>query len=148
MENPDDVKIRKMKPEDCERLFDLWDETGLHFKPHGRDRKEKIAAEMKGPQACFLVAEDRGTLIGSILATHDGRKGWINRLAVAPRYRRKGVGERLIKEAEKYFDGEGIEIVACLIEEENEPSLSLFRKAGFHLHRDIFYLSKRKSEST
>lgn len=148
MEELDGISIRKMRPEDCEALFDLWDETGLHFKPLGRDRKERIIIEMEGPQACFLVAEDKGSIIGSVLATHDGRKGWINRLAVSPRYRRKGVGERLIREAEEYFSMEDIEIAACLIEQENEPSLSLFRKAGFRLHRDIFYLSKRKSETT
>ncbi len=148
MEEQDGISVRSMKPEDCEALFALWEEAGLHFKPQGRDRKEKITAEMKGPQACFLVAEDNGSLIGSVLATHDGRKGWVNRLAVSPRFRRRGVGERLLREAEQFFEKEGIEIVACLIEEWNEPSLLLFRKSGFRLHKDIFYLSKRKSETT
>jgi|GEM_PF-5809037 len=31
MEELDGISIRKMRPEDCEALFDLWDETGLHF---------------------------------------------------------------------------------------------------------------------
>jgi len=38
-------------------------------------------------------------LVGSVLASHDERKGWLNRLAVAPNHRRRGPARRLIAAA-------------------------------------------------
>ena len=73
----------------------LWQEGGLPYRPDGRDRRERIARELAGPCSIFLAAEEDGRLVGAVLGTQDGRKGWINRLVVAPSRRRKGVGEAL-----------------------------------------------------
>lgn len=81
-----------------------------------------------------------------VMVSHDGRKGWINRLAVDPAYRRQGLGARLIAAAEKELHGQGVEVVAALIEAQNEPTLNLFQKEGYLLAKDIFYLSKWSSE--
>ena len=51
----------------------------------------------------FIGAFADGKLVGIVVATHDGRKGWINRLAVHPDYRRRGIAKKLIEEAEEYL---------------------------------------------
>jgi len=94
----------------------------------------------------LLGAEEEGRLIGVVMVSHDGRKGWINRLAVEPEYRRQGLGARLIAAAEEELHGQGVEVIAALIEGENESSLNLFQKEGYLLAREIFYLSKRPGE--
>ncbi|MCK4312125.1 MAG: GNAT family N-acetyltransferase, partial [Candidatus Cloacimonetes bacterium] len=110
--NITDVIIRKFKIEDYDNLIELWNETDLPYKPKGRDRKEKIANELNSSNAVFLVAELKNEIIGSIFGTHDGRKGWINRLAVSPKYRKKGLAQKLIEEIEKHLNNNGIEIIA------------------------------------
>ena len=94
----------------------------------------------------LLGAEKEERLIGVVMVSHDGRKGWINRLAVEPAYRRRGLGARLIAAAEEELLGQGVEVVAALIEAENEPSLNLFQMEGYLLAREIFYLSKWPGE--
>jgi ribosomal protein S18 acetylase RimI-like enzyme len=139
-----DVTIRTFTIRDYEPLIDLWKTARLPHKPGGRDAYDRIEREIQGAGAIFLVAESEGELIGSVFASHDGRKGWINRLAVAPPYRRRGIARRLIDEAEKRLSAAGIEIVACLIEDWNADSKLFFEKIGYHRFDKISYFTKKK----
>ncbi len=98
------------------------------------------------PNVCFLVAEDGegGPVVGTVFATHDGRKGWINRLAVDASLRRQGIGARLVREAERWLEGEGMVILACLIESDNEVSMAVFEQLGYTKHPEIIYFAKRR----
>jgi len=137
------VRIRTLCPADYDALIAVWKAAGLSYRPRGRDARERIAREMEGPCSIFLGAESEGALVGVILGTHDGRKGWINRLAVAPEYRGGGVGRGLVEEVERRLSERGIEIVTCLIEVWNEDSMRFFERIGYLPHRDIVYYSKR-----
>lgn len=68
-------------------------------------------------------------------------------LAVDPRYRRRGYGERLIAAAERILREQGISVIAALVESDNAASLALFQKVGYvDAGPSIHYLSKRESE--
>ncbi len=139
-----DIKIVTYRESDYETLVDLWERAGLPYKPKGRDRREKIAAEMKRGVGRFLFAVDGEKYIGTVLVTHDGRKGWINRVAVLPEYRHKGIARKLVEAAEQWLDEQGIEIYACQIEAYNEDSYEVFKKLGYIPFEGIRYLTKRK----
>ena len=138
------IVIRKFCIEDYNTLIALWDKAKLIYKPQGSDRRDNIERELKGHNAIFFVAEKDGTLIGSIFGTHDGRKGWINRLAVDPAYQRQGIAARLVREVEDHLYERGIGIIACLVEDWNSVSLQVFEKLGYTRHQDIIYFTKRK----
>ena len=121
----------------------LWQRAELSIRPQGRDDPKRLARVIDAGIEHFFGIHVEDELIAVILATHDGRKGWLNRLAVEPRHRRRGLGVSLIQHAEKFLQGEGIEIIGTLIEDWNEESLALFMKCGYILHDDIHYLSKR-----
>jgi ribosomal protein S18 acetylase RimI-like enzyme len=143
-----DVKIRDLRPEDYDGLVALWEGAGLPCRLHGRDGRERIACEIEGACSVFLAAEENGRLIGAVLGTHDGRKGWVNRLAVLPVHRGRGIGRALVAEVERKLLEKGIEIVTCLIEDWNESSMAFFERIGYAPHRDIVYYSKRRSPDT
>jgi len=142
------LRIRDMSIDDYDALVSLWEEGGLPYRPQGRDQKERIAREIDGPCSVFLAAEDDGRVVGAVLGTHDGRKGWINRLVVAPPHRGRGIGAALVAEAERRLASLGIEIVTCLIETWNDGSMRFFEKLGFVAHNECIYYSKRKSPDT
>lgn len=148
MPEPDEILIREMKISDYDDVIRLWDEAKLHYRPLGRDTKNRIQAELELHETEYIVAEHNGRIIGSVLGTHDGRKGWINRLAVLPEYRRQHIGEKLVNEVETRLTKKGIDITACLIESWNEISMGVFEKLGYTSHRDIIYFSKRKNKNT
>jgi ribosomal protein S18 acetylase RimI-like enzyme len=130
--------------EDYDAVRALWEQAGLPIRPVGRDSREQFAAQLASGLQTVIGARDGDRLAGVVLTTHDGRKGWINRLAVHPDYRRQGLGRRLISEAERVLHAQGLEIIAALIEHENTASLTLFQQAGYIEYPDIHYVTKRE----
>ncbi len=142
------IILRRYQDNDYPAVLSLWAEAELPYKPAGRDSRENLKSQSRLPHVFFLVAESEGKLIGTVVGTHDSRKGWINRLAVARTHRRQGLARRLIEEVERHLSRLGIEIFACLIEEGNSVSMEVFERLGYKRHPEIVYFTKRKSEDT
>lgn len=129
---------------DYPRIVALWQAAGLHIRPTGRDSQEAFERQMAGGlQTAIGIETDSGELVGIVLVTHDGRKGWINRLAVHPDWRRQGVAKQLIVTAEGALREQGIDVIAALIEPGNTPSLECFLGSGYEEYVGLHYVSKR-----
>ncbi|MGQ9582487.1 MAG: GNAT family N-acetyltransferase [Thermoplasmatota archaeon] len=163
------LEIRELERKDYGELVSLWRRAGLPFRPGGRDSRRELERQLGLPTSIYLKAVLRGgapggggvrrkralaggggagareAMVGVALGTHDGRKGWVNRLAVLPEHRRRGVGRALVRELEKRFRALGLRVTAALVEDWNTASLRAFRAMGYELHRDIIYLSRRRS---
>ncbi len=139
------MDIRGYRNEDYEAVVALWRDGGLPYKPTGRDAPEALAAQIAGGTVFILVAEVAGEPVGTIMGSHDGRKGWLNRLAVAPAWRRApaGVAARLVAAAEDRFRELGLEIFACFIEGYNDASARFMERLGYVRFPDIGYYTKR-----
>lgn len=143
------TRLRQLTLEDYDRWMLVWTEAGLHsVRPKGRDSREEFATQLAGGTHTMIGLEVDGDLVGVVLATHDGRKGWINRLAVLPQHRRKGYASLLVDEAARVLHQQGISIVAALIEPDNEASLGLFRKLGYEEAPGMHYVRKKESQDT
>lgn len=141
-----DLRIRPMTISDHNSVMALWEIAGLPSKPKGRDSKSSFKKQLADPNTHYMVAEVSGEMIGNILTTHDSRKGWLNRLAVHPKFRRKGLGKALVAESERWLAKQGIGIWACQIEDWNDVSMAMFEGLGYHKHLDILYFTKKKNE--
>jgi ribosomal protein S18 acetylase RimI-like enzyme len=139
------IELRELKVEDYDEIVEVWQKAGLPFKPAGRDARQEIAKQMQRNPDLFLGAFDGKKLVGVCIGTEDGRKGWINRIAVLPEYQRRGIATMMITEMERRLKSRGMGIICVLIEDWNNPSLALFQKHGYVLHKDIYYLSKREN---
>ena len=144
----DSLKIRDFSIDDYDAVVNLWQISSLPYRPEGRDARDVIETELKGGQALFRVAELENNIVSAIFGTHDGRKGWINRLVVDPEYRRRGIAVKMIEDVEQLLDSMGIQIVACLIEDWNTESSAFFTRIGYFEHDDIKYFSKRKNQKS
>lgn len=140
------MKIHSLKIDDYEEMVKLWSNAGLPFRPGVRDSREAIAAEMNANPEFFLGAFENTSLVGTVIISCDGRKGWINRLAVHPDYRRLSIAKALIAESERILKKRGIRIFCALIENDNVVSKNLIKKCGYAEHHDIVYFSKRESD--
>jgi ribosomal protein S18 acetylase RimI-like enzyme len=144
--------IRRLRPSDHDELLSVWERAGLPARPKGRDSRKEMTRQMGLGTSIYLkvvVREgSRERIVAVVLGTHDGRKGWINRLAVLPEYQRQGLGRMLVVELEKRFKRMGFDIYCGLIETYNDISMDFFAKLGYVRHEDIIYYSKRKSEGT
>lgn len=136
-------QIRELTAQDYCAMIEVWKSAGLPFRPKGRDSEESIRKQLESGSVEILGADDNGRLVGIVLLTHDGRKGWINRLAVIPEMRHRGIAAELIREAERLLTERGYEVFGVLIESDKTESRKLFEKLGYVRETEIEYFTKR-----
>jgi ribosomal protein S18 acetylase RimI-like enzyme len=143
----EEVTIRELTLADYDRWMSVWQRAGLHsVRPSGRDSREAFARQFASGTQTMLGLELAEELVGVMLVTHDGRRGWINRLAVLPEHRRRGHAARLVTEAERVLHALGLTVIAALIEPGNDASLALFQELGYaELPDGMHYFTKRDS---
>jgi len=143
----DRFTIRRLREADLGPMTDVWIGSGLSFRPSGRDRISSLRAQRASFPDLFLGAFADDRLVGSVIASDDGRRGWINRLAVLPEVRRMGVAKALVKAAEDALRKRGRHLFCVHVESDNEPSMELLKKAGYVREKEIFYYAKRERKS-
>ncbi len=142
----DGMEIRQISAEEIERMISLWKEAGLPTKPGGRDTVENLRKQLSDDPDLFIGAFDGSRMVGVIIGSDDGRKGWVNRLAVIPEKRRCGIASRLLERCEAALRERGRQIVCTLIEEDNDNSHQLFTSKGYKRENEIIYYAKRDSD--
>ena len=138
-------EIKRLSIVDFDEIIRVWSFAGLPFKPKGRDSREMMEKEMANPDCAFFGIADGDKMIAVVIANFDGRRGWINRLAVDPEYRGQGLGKELIAKAEEFLREVGAVVICALIEEINYPSISRFQSVGYNCEPEIKYFTKRPS---
>jgi GNAT superfamily N-acetyltransferase len=137
------ITLHDLGTDEYDEILVLWERAGLPVRPEGRDAPDRFARQMADRRQRIVGLRANAKLIAVVVLTHDGRKGWLNRLAVDPACRRRGLAGRLIAEAERWFaEDQGLEIWAALIEGTNQDSQALFAALDYHRH-DVVYVSKR-----
>ena len=139
-------EIKRLGIDDYDAIVRLWSVAGLPFKPKGRDSRPMIAREMSNPECAFWGLYHERELGGVVIANFDGRRGWINRLAIDPDHRGKGLARTLIETSENFLTERGAVVICALIEDINYPSISAFQKSGYLCLDEIKYFSKRASD--
>lgn len=137
------VRIAPLRGSDYDAVIDLWRRADLISRVGKRDERRAFARQLRVDRGLYLGAYDGDRLVGTVLGTHDSRKGWVNRIAVDPSYQGRGIGTRLLRACEKALVRKGIRIFAALVNEENEPSKSLFEKEGYEFLEGILYVRKK-----
>jgi len=127
---------------DYPEVLALWGRAGLPARPDGRDAPEAFRRQQESGLQRSLGIRVEDQLVAVVVLTHDGRKGWINRLAVDPVHRHRGYARRLVEASERWFNDEiGVEVSAALIHTHNDGSRALFDALGYE-EVDVVYVRK------
>ena len=137
------VRIAPLRIQEYEEVIELWRRAGLTNHVQLRDSPRAFARQLRLNKGLYLGAFDGKRLVGTVLGTHDTRKGWINRLAVDPAHQRRGVGTRLLRASEKALARKGMKVISAFITNGNDPSLNLFRRSGYQAVTDMTYVRKK-----
>lgn len=121
--------IRRFETRDSEAVVALWQACGL-TRPQNDPRKD-IARKLKVNPEWFLVAEQRGAIVGSVMAGYEGHRGWINYLGVAPALQRGGLGRRLMDEAETRLRAAGCPKINLQVRPDNKAAIAFYERIGF-----------------
>jgi GNAT superfamily N-acetyltransferase len=123
------VRIRAYDESAFAAVVGLWDVCGINVP--GNDPAEEIALIQRSPNSVLLLGHLGDRLIGTVLAGHDGHRGWLYKLAVAPDYRRLGHGRALVRHAEAWLRERGLPKVNLLIREANHAVRDFYVRVGY-----------------
>ncbi|HEY7589152.1 MAG TPA: GNAT family N-acetyltransferase [Thermoplasmata archaeon] len=136
------IRIRPLRISDYDPVLGVLMAAGLEPRVRGRDSRREFVKQLRSNRTLYLGAFDGSRLVGTVFGTHDTRKGWINRLAVLPAYRRHGIAAKLVRACERGLRTGGLEIFAALVEANNDASQRLFTRLGYET-TDIRYFRRR-----
>lgn len=134
------VLISGFRPSDTEAVVRLWGECGLVVP--WNDPRRDIERKLEHQPELFLVGRVSGELVASVMAGYEGHRGWLNYLAVAPRLRRRGIGRRMVAEAETRLRAMGCPKINLQIRTGNAAVIDFYRALGFAAD-DVISMGKR-----
>jgi len=139
--------IREFRPSDLERV--VWiNRTCL---PENYSPTFFMSHHYQYPRA-FLVAEVNGEVVGYIMCRVElglsnlkfglAKKGHIISIAVLPQYRRRGIGETLMRKAMEAMKSYGATEYYLEVRVSNVPAISLYKKLNYSIVKRIpgYYL--------
>ena len=134
------MQIREFHLSDYEEAVKIWKSSGLILRPG--DDLDGIKLKLQRDSDLFLVATDGDEIVGVVMGAWDGRRGWINHLAVKPNRRRAGIGRDLIVELERRLLKKGAKKVNAQIYRRNTESFDFFKSVGYEVHSDLVMIGK------
>lgn len=116
---------------DYAAVIDLWENAGPGVQISRSDSVEGIRHKQTRDPDLFLIAEQAGLVIGTVLGGYDGRRGLVYHLAVTPSQRGRGIGETLMMELERRLREKGCIKCYLLVVNENEEAAAFYAKRGW-----------------
>lgn len=126
------IAFRDMADGDTEAVIALWRDCGL-TRPWN-DPARDIAFAREGPASTILVGTEGGPILASVMAGHDGHRGMLYYVAVAPDHRRRGLGRAAVQAAEAWLAARGVWKVNLLVRAENEAVRGFYERLGYEVN--------------
>jgi ribosomal protein S18 acetylase RimI-like enzyme len=124
------VLIQEMTVQDYDKVRALWQESeGIELSEV--DSKDDIARFLERDPGLSFVARDNGQLVGVALCSHDGRRGYIDQLAVRKSHRRQGIGKELVVRCLYNLMRIGIHKCHLFVLEDNQDAIAFWKKLGW-----------------
>jgi ribosomal protein S18 acetylase RimI-like enzyme len=106
------------------------------------DTRDAIRLYLRRNPGLSLVATCKRRVIGAVLCGHDGRRGYLHHLAVDKKWRRKGVGGRLVSECLDRLAGERIFKCNLFLFSSNQPGRAFWQRVGWSVRDDLLLAQK------
>jgi len=124
------VTTREFVMSDYDDVIALWEGVEGVEICEG-DSRQEIAEYLKRNPGLSRVAVLDEKIVGAALCGHDGRRGWIYHLAVAPTYRRQKVGSDLLESCVDALRAIGLKRAIILVAGDNPGGHDFWLRNGW-----------------
>jgi ribosomal protein S18 acetylase RimI-like enzyme len=128
--------VRPAGRDDVPALLALWaaGRSGHASLTDSAEAVERLLADRPG---ALLVAELDGRPVGALIATSDGWRASMYRLAVAARHRRRGVATALVRAGEQRLRAAGTARITVLVARDDAVACAFWAAVGYADDRAI-----------
>ena len=123
------MDIRRYHDADEAAVVRLWNECDL-VRPWNDPHKD-IRRKLTVQPDLFLVGLLDGKVVATAMAGFDGHRGWVNYLAVAGSYRRRGLGRALMERVEELLKDIGCPKLNIQVRSTNAAVLAFYERLGY-----------------
>ena len=138
-----ELEIRGYRESDQEDVVALWHECGLVVP--WNDPSKDIIRKLHVQRHLFLVGSLQSRLVATVMAGYEGHRGWVNYLAVATEYRKRGFARCLLGEAEELLRDMGCPKINLQVRSSNVDVVKFYRRVGYSVD-DVVGMGKRLEE--
>jgi ribosomal protein S18 acetylase RimI-like enzyme len=131
------LAIAPIGDSDVAAVIALWQRCGL-TRPWN-DPAADIALAQRGPNATILIGRDGDAIVASVLAGHDGHRGWVYYVAVDPDHSRKGFGRVIMNAAEDWLRHQGIAKLQLLVRRDNAKVKAFYETLDYTEQDRVIY---------
>ena len=136
--------MRAATPADHAALFTLWRSVpGIQLR--AEDEYEPFCRYLERNPGLSLLVEAEGGPIASLLAGHDGRRGYLHHLVVAPAWRGRGLASALLAEVLARLAEQGVRKSHVFVLGAAPEALAFWRARGEWLARDDIQVFSTRS---
>ena len=132
MTRPSSVDIRPIGDAELAAVEALWRACGLvlSYNPPAHD----IAFCRASPNSeLFVAVNGDGAVVASVMAGHDGHRGWLYYVAVDPALRGEDLGRHMVAHGEDWLRSLGVRKINLLIRETNTEARAFYERIGYHV---------------
>lgn len=134
------IEIIEMQIEDYGEAFKLWQQTpGMGLS--SADEEPAIASFLLRNPGLSFVARDNGKLVGTVLCSHDGRRGYVYHVAVAETHRKQGIAKRLVECCLDGLRRLKIEKAHLMVYEDNLGGIAFWCRLGWFRRHELVIMS-------
>ena len=133
----DGTFLRPIYLDDLPEMLALWQAAHLQISPTDSAAGLRRHLAQSGHFA-WVLCDTNGRIIGTLLGSDDGRRGWINHLAIHPDVQGRGYGQRLVETVITRLKAQGCEKVNLLVRHHNRQVVPFYEKIGFAIDDNIF----------
>lgn len=133
-------RIRDFHDDDLDQAISIWDQSRLSNEPPPVfPISEVVVAARSGQPAVVAVVGDE--LVGMAVAQFQGERAWISMVALAERWRNRGIGSALINEIEVRLRSLGVRRITALLPPEATGTAAL-QNSGYTQRSGLAYYEK------
>ncbi len=126
------IAFRAIEDADVAAVIELWRVCGL--TRGWNDPHRDIAFARAGENSTILAGETEGIIAASAMVGHDGHRGMLYYVAVAPGHRGQGFGTAAVRAAEAWLAERGVWKINLLVRAENEAVRGFYEKLGYEIN--------------
>ncbi|MEU1465411.1 GNAT family N-acetyltransferase [Streptomyces sp. NPDC005727] len=131
--------LRDYHDDDLDQAIQIWDQSRGADEDRVFPVSEVMAAAKSGQTAVVAVVGDE--LVGMAVAQSYARRGWILLVALASRWRERGIGSALVAELERRLRAAGVRHISALLPAHAAGTKAL-ANSGYQSRDDLTYYEK------